>query len=122
MAVTEIIVLPRVSIPAGTHSYGPVTVPLGVSVIQVAADRTGLTTATFPLTWALELSTDGGSTWLPWGAMTAPPGDVLNTSAQLVPESSFTVTLPAPADVNTKLRGSLTIQERVTMKLTVRTS
>lgn len=116
------------SLPTGVTSFGPITPTVGVTSIQVAVDRTNLALLTKQINWALELSTDAGATWIPWGGASCPAGQIMTGTGiggALIPqvrtESSFTVTIP-PADVNTRLRGSITTLEPLTTSVTVRTS
>lgn len=98
----------------GVTNFGPITPTVGVTLVQVAIDRTNLLLLTKQFDWALELSTDGGASWTPWGGAGALAGG--NTS-----ESSFTVSIPS-ADANTRLRGSITTQELMTTTVTLRQS
>lgn len=97
----------------GVTSFGPITPTAGVTLVQVAIDRTNLLLLTKQFDWALELSTDGGASWTPWGGAGAMAGGN--------GESSFTVPIPS-ADSNTRLRGSITTQELMTTIVTLRQS
>lgn len=117
------------SLPIGVSSFGPITPSVGVTSIQVAIDRTlGIALLSKTIAWKLELSSDAGNTWIQWGGATTPSGPLMSSTGITgvevpvpVTESSITVNIP-PADVNTRLRGSVTTQEAVTTSVTVRMS
>lgn len=108
-------------LPVGRSGFGPVTPEPGVNVIQVALDRGDLALKSEPLDWALELSLDAGATWTTWGGATTVAGNLL-TDIGLAAESSLTVSLPAPADRNTRLRGHVTTKEPLTTTVTLRSA
>lgn len=89
--------------------------------MQIAVDRSGLLLLTKQFDWALELSTDGGLSWLPWGGASSHAGSALDSLGNVAAESSFTVPIPK-ADANTRLRGSVTTQELMTTTITLRQS
>jgi hypothetical protein len=103
----------------GKTTWGPITPTAGAVTIEIVIDRTTLSLLVQPLSWALELSTDAGVTWKPWGGATCAAGTI--TLALVVQtQSSFLVDLPAPADANTRLRGSITALEPLTNSITVK--
>jgi hypothetical protein len=104
----------------GRNTWGPITPPLGTRSVQLAVDRTGLALLTQQVNWTAELSIDAGATWRSWGGAGCPAGQLLDINSAVITESSFTVNLPAPADANTRLRGSITTLEPLTTTLTVR--
>lgn len=108
-------------IAPGRSTFGPITPTAGVTSVQVAIDRTSLLLLTKQFDWAMELSTDGGATWTPWGGAGAPAGSALDALGGIANESSFTVSIPS-ANANTRLRGSLTTQELMTTTITLRQS
>lgn len=105
----------------GRSTFGPITPTAGATAVQVAIDRTNLLLLTKQLNWSLELSTDGGATWIPWGGAGTSAGSALTPLGGVATESSFSVSIPA-ADANTRLRGSITTQELVTTAVTIRQS
>lgn len=107
---------------AGKTLWGPITPPLGAVAIQVAIDRAGLALLTQPISWDTELSIDAGQTYRPLGGASTVAGQALDINLNVYTESSFTIKLPAPADANTRVRGSITVGETVVTTLTVRHS
>ena len=121
-AATVITALPNQTYPAGTRTFGPVAIPTGLTVVTVAISRASLS-PTVRLDWALELSQDGGTTWLPWGGAGTVGGDVINPSTGLpLTDSSFAVFLPNPANPLRRARGSLTLSEPTRLSLTITVS
>ena len=63
--------MPTTTVVLPTASYGPVTdlalatmsVPVGTTDVNVAFDRTLMTSTTLVVTWTVELSLDAGATW-----------------------------------------------------------
>src|SRR5712691_10840759 len=90
-------------LPVGRSTFGPITPTAGVTAVQVAVSRTDLLLLTKQLDWALELSTDAGVSWLPWGGAGTLAGSSLNSLGNVPSESSFIVPIPT-ADANTRLR------------------
>src|SRR6266850_1544343 len=71
MAATTTTLLPPGLYPAGTYNLGPASLPVGVSAVTVALDRSTWNNPDFRATASLEFSVDGGVTWLPWGSFGA---------------------------------------------------
>lgn len=104
----------------GKTTWGPITPAVGTLTVQLVIDRVNLALLTQPIAWSQELSVDGGTTWTPWGGTTCAAGTVTDINLVVQTESSFSVNLPAPADANTRLRGSITTLEPMTTSLTLR--
>jgi hypothetical protein len=117
------------SLPVGVNLFGPITPAAGVNNVQVVVDRAlGIATLAGGLiTWSIELSLDGGSTWTPWGGATTRSGPALSSRGLLglgipvpITESSFTVNLPALADANTRIRGHVITEELTPTAISIR--
>lgn len=122
MAIASVVLLSNVTLPIGTTSFGPVTPPLGMSKIQVAIDRTLLTSVTLVVSWAIELSRDSGLTWVSWGGGGTIGGVLVDNLLNPITESSFTVNFGSPTDPATQVRGTITSNEVVVTSVTARIS
>ena len=100
-------------------------VPVGSTYVEAQLERVNFVGHTTEATasWALELSQDGGVTWLPWGTA----GTLLHESkvsrqkdGTLPPFSGFRVALSRDVENPLrKIRGTLTVTERTTTALTL---
>lgn len=121
MATTSVVPLTG-AILTGKTTWGPITPPVGTTAIQVAIDRTSLGLLTQMISWDAEISFDAEGTWWGCGGTGAFAGQITDVVLGLLTESSFIQTLPAPTDVNARLRGSITTLEPLTTSVTVRMS
>src|SRR6267143_5580704 len=110
--VTTTLVVANVSLPIGATAFGPVTPPPDLSNIQVAIDRTFLTSVTLAITLALEMSLDGGITFVPWIGMNTNGGTTISPkTGLLVATDLLRGELPVPTGANTRIRGSVVSNE-----------
>jgi len=102
-----------VTIPANTYQVGstaiaPTAVPTGASSLTITLDAMNWTNPLSRLDLAMEMSTDGGVTWIGGGAFGMQP----NAQGQFVAKTTIVTTVraffPWPATI-THLRGTLTI-------------
>ena len=85
MPAKRVIILPKVLLPEGIRLLGPVTIPDGLTDIELTLEHDG---GVLPgIAWGLMLSLDGGVTWRPHGAA----GTV---GAQVELTNGFRVRLP----------------------------
>ena len=110
------------SLLTGKAVWGPITPVAGATTIQVVIDRAGLALLTQPIVWDVELSRDAGLTWPFKGGGGTVAGQPLDASLNIFTESAIIVSLGTPADANTRLKGSITVNETVVTTLTVRQS
>lgn len=131
MALTSIVVI-AAALRSGASTFPATQVPVGVSAIKIAADRTSMVDPALRVSWALELSIDGGATWIPWGAAETAGGPVADPGPKgVVGESSFSLSLIRrlrdgsieqgfePTNLARRMRGSLFCSQPVTTKVTV---
>lgn len=103
-----------------TRAFPVTAVPVGITVLSAAITRGALDPA-IVLAWSLELSRDGGTTWLPWGGAGTNGLPAFNKDGTLATESFFAVSLRTPADALTRVRGALTnTGARMTTTITIR--
>lgn len=132
MALTSLIVIP-VGLHSGFQTFPSTPVPVGVSAITVAIDRSSLIDPTVGVGWALELSLTGDAgPWIPWGSSGTGGGVIVSpTTKSIAGASSMTGSLirrlrdgsiePGfePSNANRRLRGSLSLTQAVTTKVTI---
>lgn len=109
--MATIILLSNRTLPAGTQTYGPASIPVGLTSATLVIDRTNLTSPTLAINWSFELSQDNGQTWLPWGAAGTIGGVLKDDQNKTITISSFTIALPGPAQAGWQGRGSVTCNE-----------
>ena len=86
--------------PDGTRVFGPVNVPNALQEIRVSIDRCTTATPTLwpsPDTWLdffIEVSLDGGATWLRTVGATAPGGIVMGKGGVEAPATFIGCSLP----------------------------
>lgn len=56
-------VIPLTTIQAGSHAFGPVSVPQGVKLVGLSLDRSAWSDPAMRMRLQIELSLDGGATW-----------------------------------------------------------
>jgi hypothetical protein len=114
MALTDIFTFNFNNAVEQTRQIPVTAVPVGTTVLQAGISRPTLDPA-IVLTWSIDVSRDGGATWLPWGAAGTTGEPTTGT------ESTFMLFLAAPADAQTRLRGTLTnTGARMTTTITIR--
>lgn len=103
----------------GTRSIASFNPPNGLVAVRFALTRANLSD-TIRLDWSLDLSQDSGASWLvSWGGAWTFGGVVLDKLGQPHPESSIWVPFPTPSDAATRVRGSVTFNERLTTTATI---
>ena len=102
----------------GTRTIASFNPPDGIVAVRFALTRAQLS-ATIQIDWSLDVSQDSGASWLPWGGAHTVGGVVLDKFGQPFPESSFLIPLPAPSNPQTRVRGSVTYDERLTTTATI---
>ena len=107
--------LPSTSYPTGTTTFGPIAVPVGSVSVQVFIDRASIgPTPLLTLDFAIQLSQDGGQTWLPWGGARALGGVIAGAT-----QSSFRIGLPSPATASFYIQGKLILNGGATTAVSV---
>lgn len=89
--LTSVIVITPVLRNAGTIAFPATSIPVGVSAIKVAVDRTFATDPVLGISLDMELSLDGGASWIPGGGMRTVGGVFPQLKTPL--ESSFSGSL-----------------------------
>lgn len=115
---------------AGTYSFGPISIPTGISLVTITVDMSQVSTLTGVYTYNFEISQDGGVTWAPGGSgtLSVPNSGLILDAGVLsfsvgnpVPNSGFTITLPNPTNANRKARGTVVLNESLKTSVTVTT-
>jgi len=120
MAFTDLGSLNFTNAVEATRAFPVTAVPVGTTKLQAAITRGSLDPA-IVLAWSLEVSRDGGTNWLSWGAGGTTAGTFFDKHGNLITESDFEVFLTTPADAQTRVRGSLTnTGARMTTTITIR--
>src|SRR5881296_889683 len=91
MTLTTTTLLPLGLYPAGTYNLGPAPLPVGVSAVTLALDRSTWNNPSFSVIALLEFSPNGGVTWFPWGSFGA-TGEALTN-----PRTGLPVTVSSQA-------------------------
>lgn len=109
--MADITVLPLADYQSGSHIFGPVSVPDGISALVLRVARcTSATPQIWPdasTTFAVSLDVFRDGEWRNWVGMTSEGGITLNRQGQ---EAAFSLIGGAlPAGINRKLRGTVTI-------------
>lgn len=122
MTTQTIPILPMATYPPASRTFGPVTVPIGVTSALLLLDTTNMNAPGDPdatvANIALELSQDGGTSYLPWGGAGIPrrPGNDPKTG---LPRTGVVVSLPNAANAARRLRGSVVSTEDITTAVSV---
>ena len=115
MPTQTINLLPLATRPAGSRSFGPANVPVGVTEVSLSMDCTQFLSPTLFITWSLELSQDDGANWLPWGSAGCPGGPLFERDGVTpLTRWSFRVPLPNPTNSLRRARGSVVANEETT--------
>jgi|ERR1043166_3493706 hypothetical protein len=67
MAMQDLVTLPSASVLPGNMSLQATAVPTGMTVVQLSVNRGLINNPNLDIDWTMELSIDGGVTWLGWG-------------------------------------------------------
>lgn len=127
-AVTTTTVLNNKNYAAGTYSFGPVSIPTGISQVTITVDMSQVTDLTGVYTYNIELSQDGGATWalaasgtlnVPNSGFIMNAGVLSDSSGTAVPNSGVTIFLPNPTNANRKARGTVVLNESLKTSVTV---
>ena len=102
----------------GVYTFGPVTIPDGLSHVVLAIDRTGMSALSNTvecLRWTYQLSYDNGSTWTPpdWAATMG--GNYLVNG---VTRTESTTSFDIPLAVNRQVKGQLDVFTRLQTSFT----
>lgn len=104
----------------GTDTIGPVTVPVGTSIVTVRATRDAWPDIGGEVVRLIvQLSFDGGNTWMDWGGFGAEGGDVIRRDGSIAPESSQSLHLPDEQNPLRQLRGLITVNRALSTAITV---
>ena len=117
-----ITVLPRATYPAGTRSFGPASIPIGITSATVLFDLSFLTALTMELHWTAEYSLDGGASWidLGGGGLELPKSGFSFVGPTLMSSDGVPVTqppgiraqnIPEPTNTNRQMRGTMRLTE-----------
>jgi hypothetical protein len=106
----------------GTHSFGPVNVPDGLTTAVISVTRAEWTSPAVTLSMRIELSLDDGATWspepegqevFPWtpfpATFTARGGVLQDLDGSPLPTSSITLQLPEPSNQDRRVRAVATV-------------
>ena len=115
-------VLPRATYPAGTRSFGPASIPVGLTSAMVLFDLSFLTALTAELHWTAEYSLDGGASWIDvgGGGLELPKSGFSFVGPTLMGPEGTPVTqppgilvrnLPEPTNPNRQMRGTMRLTE-----------
>src|ERR1043166_9535362 len=63
----DLTTLPSASVLPGSASLSATTVPTGMTTVQLSVNRGLINNPNLDIDWTMEISIDGGATWLPWG-------------------------------------------------------
>ena len=120
--MARIATIPIVNREPGRHEFADAAVPQGDTRITAELDRSTLTDPAVLIGWGLELSLDGGQTWLPWGAATCAGGqDIDPATGQPFARSSFTVPLPPEGALQRRVRPAVTLNRTASTILAIDT-
>ena len=100
------------TLPAGTRNFSLLSVPVGMTRLTLALDRTDWTDANVKIALTLELSLDAGVTWQSVGGLTSeggPPPVQLPGRPLPANITSGTWQFPEETNSNRRLRGTLVI-------------
>jgi len=134
----------------GTRTLPAVPIPIGVTGVEILRNRDDMTSPTLSMMLTMELSTDGGATWRPWGGHGTVGGVFVsdrtglvvtddlfrvgllvghNPTTRVTRVGAFTVEPDEviepgfePTNPNRQLRGAFTTNEAVTMGITIKTT
>lgn len=104
----------------GTDTIGPVSIPVGATALKVRATRDAwpdIGGEVFSV--LMQISFDGGNTWMDWGGFGAYGGDVHGRDGSIVPESYCNVGLPDSQNPQRQLRGTVTVNRALNTAITV---
>ena len=115
-------VLPRATYPAGTRSFGPASIPVGLTSATVLFDLSFLAGLTLELHWAVEYSLNGGTSWidLGGGGLELAKSGFVFVGPTLMSSDGIPVTqppgilvrnLPEPTNPNRQMRGTMRLTE-----------
>lgn len=102
----------------GTRAIASFNPPDGIVAARFAFTRAQLSD-TIQISLSLDLSQNSGATWLPLCAASFVGGVALDAGGQPFVESFFKVPLPGPSTASTRVRGSVTFNERLTTTATI---
>ena len=125
--------MPTTSVALPTASYGPATdlalsavsVPTGITDVNMAFDRTLMTSPTLLIAWTVELSFDAGATWILIAGATAEGGvistrnDKLTGLPIIATVSSIQAGLQDPENPDRQVRGFISLNEAVITQVTI---
>ena len=113
-------VIATVTLLPGKQDFPAIAIDKGMSLVTAVIDRATMASASLQIDWSLELSLDGGVTWVFWGGAGTKGGLLLSPKALPVTESTLSVELPQPDNPDRQIRGQVTVDEAVTTALTLR--
>lgn len=112
------ILIPTVTLPAGTRAFGPAALVQNVSSVEMVLDRSTWTDSALTITLSLDLSLDGGVTWASTSpgiatnpfpvACEAVGGTLLDKNGQVSTQTILRVAnIPQPGSATRQIRGTL---------------
>ena len=115
-------VLPRAVYPAGTRSFGPVSIPVGLTSATVLFDLSFLTALTMELHWTVEYSLNNGISWIDagGGGLELPKSGLSFVGPTLIGPEGAPVTqppgmiirnVPEPTNPTRLVRGTMRLTE-----------
>ena len=108
--MTTTVILPMAPYPAGTYTMPSTAVPLNISTVKVAVDRTLWADPAVTVDARMEWSFDGGTVWSPGGGWTANGGTMFLRDGTTVSTESFaSFVMPQASNPNRKIRGSVVV-------------
>ena len=100
-------VMPRRVRSAGPISFGPVVIPVGLSIVTVRMARNSWAdTGGIVAEMGIDLSLDSGKSWiLDHVRVGAVGGDLIDRKGNPITHTTATIGLPEPNNPNRKIRG-----------------
>jgi hypothetical protein len=93
-----------------TRAFGPVAVPVGLSMVRLSVDVSQMVTPDQFFDLNVDLSLDDGATWAFLFGFTRIGGIIINQKTQLVDtQSMMQLPLPSPALSTRRVRGTLVV-------------
>lgn len=104
---------------AGIHEISSVKVPVGATMVRARIDRRDMDLSLTVL-WGLELSLDGGKTWISHGGASAVGKPFYDPDTmKSATESWFETSLPEPKNPNRMLRGKMDLSKNSKLGLII---
>jgi hypothetical protein len=107
--MSAITVFPNTTYAIGSHAFASTVVPTGVVSATLALNRSAWSNAAAKTVVSLQISFNAGATWQALGGFTAQGGTVTNMTGGTETITSFTISLPQPANANRRVKGTFVV-------------